>query len=238
MDLNTLLNIDRYMLLSLNGSDSLFWDGCMLVYTSMAVWAPLALMLLYVLLKNNNIKDFLLLLFFVALVVLLTDQISSGFCKPFFARWRPTNDPMLMYAVDIVNETRGGKYGFTSSHAANSFGIATFMLLLVKNRALTVSLIFWASMNAFTRMYLGVHYPGDILAGTLINAACGLDTMTAFTASVASTGNIGPGFGEVGSLANFSAMPIVVKIVCTLQMLLGRLEIFGLLQFFLMKWWR
>jgi undecaprenyl-diphosphatase len=161
------------MLLSLNGSDSLFWDGCMLVYTSMAVWAPLALMLLYVLLKNNNIKDFLLLLFFVALVVLLTDQISSGFCKPFFARWRPTNDPMLMYAVDIVNETRGGKYGFTSSHAANSFGIATFIMLLIRNKALSISLIIWAAMNAFTRIYLGVHYPGDILAGTVIGVVVG-----------------------------------------------------------------
>jgi undecaprenyl-diphosphatase len=161
------------MLLSLNGSDSLFWDGCMLVYTSMAVWAPLALMLLYVLLKNNNIKDFLLHLFFVALVVLLTDQISSGFCKPFFARWRPTNDPMLMYAVDIVNETRGGKYGFTSSHAANSFGIATFIMLLIRNKALSISLIIWAAMNAFTRIYLGVHYPGDILAGTVIGVVVG-----------------------------------------------------------------
>jgi undecaprenyl-diphosphatase len=139
----------------------------------MAVWAPLALMLLYVLLKNNNIKDFLLLLFFVALVVLLTDQISSGFCKPFFARWRPTNDPMLMYAVDIVNETRGGKYGFTSSHAANSFGIATFIMLLIRNKALSISLIIWAAMNAFTRIYLGVHYPGDILAGTVIGVVVG-----------------------------------------------------------------
>ena len=173
MNLDTLLNIDRYLLLSLNGSDSLFWDGCMLVYTSMAVWAPLALMMLYVLMKNNNIKDFLLLVVLIALVATLTDQISSGFCKPFFARWRPTNDPMLMYAVDVVNETRGGRYGFTSSHAANSFGIATFIMLLIRNRALSVSLMTWAAMNAFTRIYLGVHYPGDIFAGTVIGVVVG-----------------------------------------------------------------
>ena len=173
MDLNTLLTIDRYMLLSLNGSDSLFWDGCMLVYTSMGVWIPLAIMLLYVLLKNNNIKDFFLLIVLIAVVATLTDTISSGICKPFFERWRPTNDPMLMYAVDVVNETRGGRYGFTSSHAANSFGIAMFVSLLIRNRALSVSLMIWASMNAFTRIYLGVHYPGDILAGTLIGIVVG-----------------------------------------------------------------
>ena len=173
MELSTLLNIDQYLLLSLNGSDSLFWDGCMLVYTSMGVWIPLAIMLLYVLLKNNNIKDFFLLIVLIAVVATLTDTISSGICKPFFERWRPTNDPMLMYAVDVVNETRGGRYGFTSSHAANSFGIAMFVSLLIRNRALSVSLMIWASMNAFTRIYLGVHYPGDILAGTLIGIVVG-----------------------------------------------------------------
>ena len=173
MNLETLLNIDRSLLLSLNGSDSLFWDGCMLVYTSMAVWMPLAVILLYVLLKNNNIKDFFLILVLIALVVVLTDQISSGICKPFFARWRPTNDPLLMYAVDVVNETREGSYGFTSSHAANSFGIATFIMLLIRNKALTTSMIIWASMNAFTRIYLGVHYPGDVLCGTVIGIVVG-----------------------------------------------------------------
>ena len=173
MSLETLLNIDRYLLLSLNGSDSLFWDGCMLVYTSMAVWMPLAVILLYVLLKNNNIRDFFLLLVLIAVVATLTDQISSSLCKPFFARWRPTNDPLLMYAVDVVNETREGSYGFTSSHAANSFGIATFIMLLIRNRALSISLVIWASMNAFTRIYLGVHYPGDIICGTLIGVVVG-----------------------------------------------------------------
>lgn len=93
-----------------------------------------------------------------------------------------------------------------------------------------------ASIVNFAILYI-VIYALIILVGTLINASCGLDTLTSFTASVASMGNVGPGFGEVGSLNNFSAMPVAVKIVSTLQMLLGRLEIFGLLHFFTMKWW-
>ena len=173
MNWDKVLDIDRYLLLSLNGSDSLFWDGCMQVYTSMLVWMPLALVLVYLLLKNNGVKDFFVLLLMVTLVVLGTDQISSGLCKPFFQRWRPTNDPVIMYAVDVVNGIREGRYGFTSSHAANSFGLATFFSLLVRNRAFTLSMILWAGMNAFTRIYLGVHYPGDILGGTLIGVTVG-----------------------------------------------------------------
>lgn len=171
--MNALLDIDKYMLLSMNGSDSLFWDGCMLVYTSMAVWMPLAAVMLYVLLKNNNVKDFILLVVLIAVLATITDTVSSGICKPLFERWRPTNDPMLMYAVDTVNEYRAGKYGFTSSHASNSFGIAVFAMLLIKNRVLSFSLILWAALNAFSRIYLGVHYPGDILAGALIGTLAG-----------------------------------------------------------------
>lgn len=92
------------------------------------------------------------------------------------------------------------------------------------------------SLVNFAVLYI-VIYACIILGGTLINAACGLDLTTAFSASIASVGNVGPGFGEVGSLDNFSSLPVMVKIVSTLQMLLGRLEIFGLIQFFLMKWW-
>ena len=173
MDTNILIEIDKYLLLALNGSDSLFWDGCMKIYTTIAIWIPLLLLLMYILIKNNSFKDFLLLVLVIAAVVGCTDFISSGICKPFFERWRPTYDPELMYLVDVVDEIRGGKYGFTSSHAANSFGIATFLLLLVKNRAFSISLIIWAAMNAFTRIYLGVHYPGDILAGTFIGVTVG-----------------------------------------------------------------
>ena len=79
MDTNTIIDFDKYLLLAINGSDSLFWDGCMKVYTTIAVWIPLILVLVYMLIKNNGLKDFVLLFFSIVLVVVLTDVISSGF---------------------------------------------------------------------------------------------------------------------------------------------------------------
>ena len=173
MDIQQLINFDQQLLLQLNGSDSLFWDGFMWIATNTITWIPMAIALLYVIFKNNKIKESLLIILLLALVVVIADQISSGFCKPFFARFRPTQDPELMYLIDTVNEYRGGRYGFISSHAANTFAVAIFLSLIIKNRMLGIVLFIWAILNAYSRIYLGVHYPGDILFGTLVGIVVG-----------------------------------------------------------------
>lgn len=168
-----IIKLDEELLLLLNGSSSPFFDSCMMVYTSKLIWIPLAVVFLYVLIKNNNIKDFIFILCVVALIVLIADQISSSLCKPLFERWRPTHDPDIMYLVDVVNHYRAGSYGFLSSHSANSYAIAVFASLLIRHKGLSLSLLLWATLNAYSRVYLGVHYPGDILVGGILGVLVG-----------------------------------------------------------------
>ena len=174
MDIQRLIGFDQELLLKLNGSDSLFWDGFMWISTNMLTWIPLAVVLLYVILKNNKIKEALVIIAVLGVVIALADQISSGICKPYFARFRPTQDPELMFQIDIVNGYRGGIYGFISSHAANTFGVAVFLSLILKSGSLAIILFIWATLNAISRIYLGVHYPGDIFFGTLVGVGAGI----------------------------------------------------------------
>ena len=167
MEIQPYIDFDKELLLKLNGGDSLWMDGFMWVATSTYIWIPLAVILAYVIFRNNRLKESLLILLALAVVITLADQIASGICKPFFERFRPTQDPDLMYNVDIVNGYRGGRYGFISSHAANTFAVAIFVSLLIKDKILSFILLIWALLNSYSRIYLGVHYCGDILFGIM-----------------------------------------------------------------------
>jgi len=105
--------------------------------------------------------------------VLLCDQISSSVFKEGFERLRPSHEPALEGIVDLVNGKKGGKFSFVSGHATNSFGLAVFSLLLFRFRWYTFFILFWAGLNSYSRIYMGLHYPGDILGGLILGAFIG-----------------------------------------------------------------
>lgn len=168
--LEQIINTDTALTLLINGSHSLWLDGFAMAVTSTITWIPAALILLYVIIRHGDTRDIILTVLAVGLCVLIADQIASGLFKPLVGRWRPTNDPILMLSVDVVNGYRGGRFGFFSSHAANTFAIATFLALLIRHRLLSIVMFTWAMLNGWSRIYLGVHYLGDVLVGTL----CGI----------------------------------------------------------------
>lgn len=168
-----LISVDQELFLALNGSRSLFWDSVMTIITSTYVWIPIFVVLLYVIVRNNSAKVVIWLLISIGINILICDQISSGICKPFFMRYRPTQDPTMMYLVDIVNGYRGGRYGFISSHAANTFGIWVFLSLLFRKFKISLGLFVWAILSSYSRIYLGVHYLGDILCGIIVGVISG-----------------------------------------------------------------
>ena len=150
----------------LNGSESLFLDSMVMTLTTAWTWVPLYISLLIIVIKNSDTSVRILLTIASAgLCVLLAGTIDDTIVKPLVGRWRPTRDPEIGLLVDIVDGYRGGDYGFFSAHAANTFSIAIFFSWLVRSRLLTVALVLWSLTNCWTRLYLGVHFPGDILVG-------------------------------------------------------------------------
>ena len=163
---SVLESFDKQCLLAVNGSDSLFLDRMAHTLTAALTWLPLYLSLFYVVLKNNDsVRKILYIVAAAAMCVLLAGTVDDVIVKPTVARWRPTHDPEIGMLVDVVDGYRGGRYGFFSAHAANTFSLAVLFCWMIRSRILSIALVIWSFTNCWTRLYLGVHFPGDILCG-------------------------------------------------------------------------
>lgn len=163
---------DKEALVYLNGLGSTEFDAFWVMISGTWLWVPFYIILLYFLLKNFKINGFIFILIFIALGVTVSDQLSNVF-KYGFERLRPCHDPQLS---SIIRKVKcGGQFGFYSAHSSNSFFLATFLGLLFQNKVkyLPLILFLWAMIVAYSRIYLGVHFPLDILVGAFMGIMIG-----------------------------------------------------------------
>lgn len=169
-----LKTIDTELFLFLNGIHNAFFDTIMFWLSDKLFWIPMYLLIIFLMIRRYKMRGVLMLLF-IGIVIALCDQTASHLLKNLVQRLRPSQDPALAGLVHLSKAGPGGLYGFVSSHAANCFGLATFIYFTFDNhfKPLKYWLIVWAILVSYSRIYDGVHYPGDVLVGSFIGIAYG-----------------------------------------------------------------
>ena len=180
-----LIHIDQQWLLAINGWHSEWADILMWYISKSTTWLPLYALLVGLIVyrfgilspslcregrRGSSLLRVLIILAGFAVAVGVSDFVSSGIIKPWVCRLRPTHEPEIAGLIHLVNGYTGGLYGFVSSHAANTMACALLFALLYRNKYATVGLMLWVALNCYSRMYLGVHYPADIIGGLAIGA--------------------------------------------------------------------
>lgn len=166
-----LSDIDARLLLIVNGAHSPFFDSVMWCISGRWIWVPFYAVLAYLLFRRMSWKRASLCLVTIGLIILAADQTCAILIRPEIGRLRPANlnNPLSSF-VHVVNGYRGGRYGFPSCHAANTFALAVFMSLVIRHKWFTVMMFSWAFVVSYSRMYLGVHYFGDLFCGATIGS--------------------------------------------------------------------
>lgn len=169
--------IDQQLFLFLNGLNCPFMDTIMWYISGKVLWIPLYMVIVWYLIRKRK-WNVLFTLIFVAGMITISDQVCN-LIKDSVMRFRPSHEPALSGLVHLVEDNhgnmyRGGKFGFVSSHAANSFALAIFITLFFKVRWVGISMFIWAAIVSYSRIYLGVHYPLDIMGGALVGIASGI----------------------------------------------------------------
>lgn len=167
-----LIRSDQELFIWLNSMHTPWLDTLMYWITFKYTWIPLYLFLVVITMRYNRKEGFATIAM-VLVAVIIADKITSGFMKPYFIRFRPCHEPALQGLFHQVTDC-GGMYGFASSHASTSFAVAFTWFAFLKTKVRYMGLIFlWAAVYSYSRVYVGVHYPGDILTGALIGMLVG-----------------------------------------------------------------
>lgn len=175
-----LIQIDQELLQYLNSLHCTFGDFFFWYATNMLYWIPLYVVFIYLLYRQYG-KQIWLPLLFLIITIFLTDQISN-LIKHAVERLRPTHNPEISYLLHMVNDYRGGHFSFPSGHATNTFGVAVFLFRIMQKRRwwLTLALFGWCTIMTYSRIYLGVHFPLDIICGAILGTLIALFTSWIF----------------------------------------------------------
>lgn len=167
-------SLDTDLFLLINGMHNSFFDTIMYWLSNKLFWVPMYLLIVFLLIRRYKMRGILMLLF-IGIVITLCDQTASGLLKNLVQRLRPSHEPALAGLVHLSKAGTGGLYGFVSSHAANCFGLATFLWFTLDKqfKPLKYWLFVWAVLVSYSRIYNGVHYPGDVVVAAFIGAGYG-----------------------------------------------------------------
>lgn len=181
MNYSTLYAADKTLLMVFNGSHCPFVDRLAVTLTCGYMWIPLYIALLLLVINNHKtVAQISLVIGMALLAIVLSEGMADLIVKPLVARLRPIHDTLMQDSVQVVNNYRAEGYSFFSAHASNTMAVAVLFSLLVKDRLFACTLIVWALVNCWTRLYLGVHYPSDIIVGVVWGSVSGLFAYTIY----------------------------------------------------------